>query len=233
MSFQRSSFIVFITVFAAGGCASLGLRSRSNAPDAERTLTGFDAVEITGAVSAEIVEGPAFAVTLGAERAAEARVNGETLVVTAARPASAAARGGVTVRISMPVLRRLQVAGARVVVKGTSAPRLEIAAREAAVVNLEGTRAARLVIEARGSRMVVAGESDSVQLALAEASRVDARALKVRTAKVSLAGASRLDLRPDRLVSGNATGASMLAVWSQPKRVKVATRDRASVSYVR
>jgi hypothetical protein len=233
MSFHRSSFIVFITVVAAGGCTSLGLRSRAKAPDAERALTGFDAVEITGAVRAEIVEGPAFAVNLGAARAAEARLNGETLVETATAPASTAAGGGVTVRISMPVLRRLQVAGARVVVKGASAPRLEIAAREGAVVNLEGTRAARLVIEARGSRMVVAGETDSVQLALTEASRVDARALKVPTAKITLAGASRLDLRPERLVSGNATGASMLAVWSQPKRVKVATRGRASVSYVR
>jgi hypothetical protein len=114
----------------------------------------------------------------------------------------------------LPRLLRLQAEAARVTVTGVKGRQLSVA----------GTG---------GSRIVVAGTADALECSLSGASRGDARELAVGSARVSLAGASRLDLRPRQSVSGEATGASKLAVWSKPKRVGVATRDSASVTYVR
>jgi hypothetical protein len=213
-----SRAIVVLSLAASFGCQSLArLTHRPATPEPPKALAGFDAVEISG-VPADVMVGGAFEVAIPGALAedVEARVENQTLIITARRALVHARDGGdgPRVRVALPELRRMTVNGA-----------------EAAVSGVTGRR---LSLEATGrSRLVVAGTVDGVDFTLADESRGDARHLKVRTAIVRLDGASRLDLRPDRAVSGEAKGASKLAVWSRPKRVGVAIRDTSTVSYVR
>ena len=143
-------------------------------------------------------------------------------------------RDRVQVSVALPKLSRLQVSASQVAVTGAAGPELAITARHVSNVNVGEIDSTRLVLEATtGSRIVVAGSARMLEFSLSGASRGDARQLKVPTAKVNLAGASRMDLRPDRAISGKATGASKLAMWSKPKRMGVATRDDSTISYVR
>jgi hypothetical protein len=137
------------------------------------------------------------------------------------------------VRVVLPALARVQAHGARVTVKAAASERLEIEAQKASNVMVEGIAAQQLVVEAiEGSRVVLTGTAEALQCSLSQASRADARQLEVRTARVSVADASRLDLRPRAALSGEASGASRVAVWSKPRRVRVATRDASRVTYV-
>jgi hypothetical protein len=223
-----------LAVLGAGACKSLGFHDRAAASTAK--LSGFEAVTLAGGLTAEIAVGAEFSVTTDGDQAlarqVKARVDDQTLVV-ALDPK--AARGPVRVRIGLPALRRLQASDAcRVTVTDAAGQSLEVAARTGSTISVAGIDGGRLALDATGgSRIVVAGKADSVAVSLAGASRGDARALKVRTARVTLAGASRLDLRPQQAVSGEASGASKLAVWSRPKRIGVATSEDASVTYVR
>jgi hypothetical protein len=222
------------TLLGAGACkhlGSLGLGKRPAPAAAAPVAAGFDAVEIEGDVTASIAVGGAFAVAIAGDEAAArqvgSRVENQTLVITAPRP-------GATVTIALPSLQRLQVRGARVEVTGATAPKLTVAARGGSTVKLGGLHGDRLVLEAaEGSRIVLAGTARSLDFALSGNSSGDARALDLRTARVRLAGGCRLDLRPTQAVTGVASGSSKLAVWSTPKRVKVATRGDSVVNYVR
>jgi hypothetical protein len=199
------SRVIIVLALATTSCGALGRLGRGKASEAPRALTGFDTVEVTG-VPVEIVVGPDAAVE-GA-RELEVRVQDHTLMLT--RRASA---DGVRVRVTVPELRRLAVTGSEVSVSGLAGGRVAVEATE------------------RG-RVILEGAADAVDFVLESGSRGDARRLKVRTATVRLDGASRLDLRPDRAVSGEAKGASKLAMWSRPKRVGVATHDKSTISYV-
>jgi hypothetical protein len=214
----RSRAIVVLSLAASLGCQSLArLTHRQAVPEPPKALAGFNAVEISG-VPVDVMVGGAFEVAIPGALAQdlEARVESETLVITAKRILDHAreAGDGPRVRVSLPELRRVTVNGAEVAISGVTGR--------------------KLALEATGrSRLVVAGSVDGVDFRLANESRGDGRQLKVRTATVRLDGASRLDLRPDRAVSGEAKGASKLAVWSRPKRVGVAILDTSTISYVR
>jgi hypothetical protein len=202
--------LLLAAMMGAGGCKTLGFQGRART-SAASALAGFEAVEVTG-VTTEITVGDAFAVNVeGAKdaRSIETRVKDGALLVSARGPQAAA-----HVRVVLPRLARVRAQAARVTVAGVKSDHLTVEGDE-------------------GSRIVVAGTVDVLECTLAGASRADARELTVTSAQISLAGASRLDLRPERAVSGQATGASKLAVWSKPKRIKVATRDSATVTMVR
>jgi hypothetical protein len=226
-----------LAILGSGACKSLGFHGSGKSAPASPPLTGFDSVELAGGLTAEIAVGDDFEVAIEGDpalvRQIEAHVEEQTLVV--ARATKATRTGGpVRVRIALPALGRLQADACRVTVTGAAGKRLEVAAHGGSTVNVAGIDGDRLVLEATGgSRLVVAGKTDSVAFSLADASRGDGRELKARTAKVTLAGASRLDLRAQQAVSGEASGASKLAVWSKPKRIGVATRDASTVTYVR
>jgi hypothetical protein len=244
MSIARRPVIALLFVHAllgAGACKSLGLGAR--APNLVQPLAAFDAIEISEGVAATITVGgdPSVAVEPAAGRGGqlEARVVNGTLVLSNRQSSSQSGAGApasnkLHVRVVVPALRRLQVSGSEVQLDGPAAARLEIAARNASTVKIAGVRGVRLVLQAsEGSRVAVAGTTNTLVADLSGGSRGDARELEVRTAKVHLDGACRLDLRPTRAITGEASGSSRLAVWSTPKRVKVATRGDSAVDYVR
>jgi len=229
---RRPSLVLALLAVLAG-CKSLGLDPASPA----RNLTGFDEVEVLGRLTAEISVGDRFLVTVTGDqklaRQVETRVEDQTLLVTTRQEGDTRLAERVRVRVVLPALARLQAHGARVTVTGAATERLEVEAQKGATVTVDAIAAQRLVVEAiEGSRVVLVGSAESFQCALAQASRADARQLEVRTARVSVADASRLDLRPRTALSGEASGASRVAVWSKPRRVRVATRDEARVTYV-
>jgi hypothetical protein len=232
---QKSLVVVLfgVVVAGSGACKHLGLGKGGGSGAATPVVASFDAVEITGDVTADITVGGAHAVAVdvggnqGLARQVETRVENQTLLVTAKQP-------GAKLTVAMPSLRRLQVTGAHVQVTGAAAPALTVAARGGSTVKLTALQGDRLVLEAsEGSRVVLAGSARSLTFALSGKSRGDARELDLRTARVRLEGGCRLDLRPTQAVTGEATGSSKLAVWSKPKRVKVATRGDSVVNYVR
>jgi hypothetical protein len=235
---MRHAVILVLLLGLAGGssgCKLLGLLNRDKPVTVQ--LSGFEAVRIAG-VPAAVTVGEDFKVVIEGDedlaRQIDARVEDDTLVVTAILEQGALATDGPRVRVALPTLRRLQVSGTQVTVAGPSGPKLDVAARDGSTVVLNGLESRHLVLESgERSRIVVAGSASSAQFSLSGGSRGDARQLKVRAAKVTLSEASRLDLRPDRTLSGEASGASKLAVWGKPKRVGVATRDTSTVSYVR
>jgi hypothetical protein len=239
MSPRNSPIIVLslaLAVLGVGACKSLGFHGRGPAAVNPR-LNGFAAIELAGGLTAEILVGGDFAVAVEGDpalvRQVKARVEKEILLV-ALDPTAPAAHAPVRVRIALPALDRLQADGCRVAVTQAKAQKLAVVAHKGSTISVRGIDGGRLALEARdGSRIIVQGKADSLTFSLAGASRGDARALEVRTAQVTLAGASRLDLRPQQTVSGEASGASKLAVWSKPKRIGVATRDASSITYVR
>jgi hypothetical protein len=221
----------------AGACKSLGLGAHGKG-EVSPPLAGFDTIDVSGGLIVDITVGGAFAVAIDGDetlaRLVDARVEKQTLVLAPRGKADAHAKEGAHVRVTLPELRRLEVDASRVAVSGAGGPKLQIIARAGSTVNVAALEGSHLRLEAtQGSRLVLAGAADTIDIALAGASRGDGRQLKVRTAKVDLAGASRLDLCPEQGVSGEAKGASKLAVWSSPKRMKVATRGASSVTYVR
>jgi hypothetical protein len=206
-----------VIFLGADGCKSLGLLDGAKPVEASRPVAGFEAVAITGGVTADVAVGGAFALKVEGNpaltRRVETRVEKGTLLVVA-RP-RLEPKTAVRVRVVLPRL-------------------VGVSAHDGSTVTVGGVAGGTLVVRgAGGSRVVVAGTADLLECTLSDASRGDARELAVGSARVSLAGASRLDLRPRQVVSGEATGASKLAVWSKPKRVGVATRDGSSVTYVR
>jgi hypothetical protein len=229
--------ILPLAVTLLGGCKSLGFHTGSKPVEATRKLAGFEAVTVAGGVAVDIALGDAFSVTVDAPPAlaqkVETRVE-KAMLLVAVRPRLDPKSGPVRVRVVMPRLTRVQVEASSVTVAAGEIPQLDVVAREGGIVNVGGVKAERLLVEGRGaSRIVVAGAARTLECVLAGASRGDARDLAVGTARVSLAEASRLDLRPRQMVSGEATGASKLAVWGKPKRMGVATRDGSSVTFVR
>jgi hypothetical protein len=225
------------TVLGSGACKSLGLGARGSSPEASRPLASFDAIEVTGGLNADITVGGVSSVEIEGDRShvrqVDARVEKGTLVLTPKGKLDPAAKDGLRVRVVVPKLLRLQAEASQVAVTGAG-PKLQLLARQGSTVKVTALEGSHLALKAsEGSRIVLAGAADAIDVSLSGASRGDGRQLKVRTAKVDLAGASRLDLRPEQAVSGEAKGASKLAVWSTPKRVKVGTRDASSVTYVR
>jgi hypothetical protein len=231
-------FVIRVLLFTAlfvTGCRSLGFHAAAKPTASVRPVADFEAVTVTGSVAVDITVGGAFAVKVEGDQAlarqVETRVAKQMLLVAAQRLDP---KGAVRVKVVLPRLVRVQADGARVAVTAGATPDLDVVARGGSTVTVGGVQGGRLAVEgASASRIVVTGTADVLECTLSGASRGDARALIVGSAKVKLAGASRLDLSPKRAVSGEATGASKLAVWGKPRRIGVATRDSASVTVVR
>jgi hypothetical protein len=232
MSIRRSrigALALGLALCGSGGCRSLGLLLHRQVA---QPVAPFDTLEVSGPVVVEVAAGDRPALTVeGAGEEVSSRVEEGTLFLE-----GKTADGGapVSVRLTVPQLRRLVVAASTAKVTGGIGPDLDIAARRGASVTVANIEGGHVVVDGRGhSRITLAGTADTVAFSLFDDSRADGRQLKVGTAKVALAGASRLDLRPEKAVAGEATGHSRLEVWSKPRRLKVATRGAASVEYVR
>jgi hypothetical protein len=239
LAFNRAVTVVGLTLatLGAGGCKSLGLGARTTSPAVNAPLAAFDMIQVTGGLLADVTVGGVSAVEIEGDksyvRLVDARVDKGLLVLAPKAALDAPAKESLRVRVVLPKLRRLTADASRAEVTGAGAPDLQIIARAGSIVKVDAREGSHLSLEAsKGSRIVLTGAADTVEFALSGASRGDGRQLKVRSAKVNLAGASRLDLRPEQAVSGEAKGASKLAVWSTPKRMKVATRGASSVTYV-
>jgi hypothetical protein len=238
MSIRRLMTVTSLAALClgAGGCKSLAFLHTRGAAAARPALAGFDSVQISGPLDAQLTVGEAFEVRIEGDRAATAKVNArlaERTLVVDAPAAGGAAKEAVKLRVTLPRLQNLKVDGARVAATGPFGATLEVSASHAGTVHIDGAGGGRLLVEALdGSRVVLAGTADALYFTLTGGSRGDARQLKVRTAKVSLAGASRLDLNPEQALSGKATGGSRVALWNKPKRVAVATRDASDINYV-
>jgi len=220
-------------VLLLGGCKSTPAPAPSTGPAAsgKRQLTGFNVVEIGGAIGAEVTAGPDFSVEVSGDPAAVAlvttKVRGETLVVDRERSSGA---GKVHVAIKLPLLRGIEVSGASEAgVSGLSGEGIRVGASGASHLKLTGTKGDHLAIDASGASTVeIAGAIDDLVIDVSGASQVRARDLAVRKAVVDVSGASKLELN-GKDVSGDASGASSVLVWGGPQRLAVETSGASSV----
>ena len=206
--------------------------SAGPAVSGKRALSGFNLVEIGGAIDAQITAGPAFFVEVTGDPAAVAlvitRVKGDTLEVT--RESSGRVAGKVQVTIQLPVLHGVEVSGASAaVVSGLAGEGIRVGASGASRLKVSGTKGDHLAIDASGASAVdIAGAIDDLVIDVSGASQVKARDLTVRKAVVDVSGASTLELNGQD-VTGDASGASNVKVWGGAQRLAVDTSGASSV----
>lgn len=200
----------------------------------QRQLTGFNVVEIGGAIDADVTAGgTAFSVEVSGDPAAVplviTRVKGETLEVM--RESSSSNAGKVHVSVKLPTLLGVELSGASTaVVAGLSGEGIRVAASGASRLKVKDTKGTHLALDASGASTVdVTGAIDDLVTDVSGASQVHARDLVVRKAVVDVSGASRLELN-GKDVSGDATGASSVQVWGGPQRLAVETSGASSVT---
>jgi hypothetical protein len=219
-----------VALFLVVGCRSARTTPTPGSAGNIRALSGFTAVEIGGAVEAEVTAGQPFSVEVSGEPAAVAevttRVKGEILEVD--RKGSVG--GNVRVSIKLPALRGVEVAGAsNVRVAGLSGEGMRLEASGASRLRATATKGEHLAIDASGaSRVDVDGVIDDLVTDVSGASQVRAKELAVRKAVVDVSGASRLELR-GKEISGDASGASTVEVWGAPEKMAVDTSGASSV----
>jgi len=197
----------------------------------KRALSGFNLVEIGGAIDAQITAGPAFSVEVSGDPAAVAlvltRVKGDTLEVTRENSSHAPK---VQVTIQLPVLHGVEVSGASAaLVSNLAGEGIRVGASGASRLKVSGTKGDHLAIDASGASAVdIAGAIDDLVIDVSGASQVKARDLTVRKAVVDVSGASTLELNGQD-VSGDASGASNVKVWGGAQRLAVDTSGASSV----
>ena len=206
-------------LIAAGaglGCDTIGrVRGSGTLATEERQVSGFDAVEVSGALDVRVTRAPAFSVKVTADD------NIVPLILTEKRGSTlqVRTRGGQRydaraqeprIEITMPSITRLEASGASTIsVSGADAPSLNIVASGASTVEAAG-RAERLVLNVSG------------------ASRLRLADLAARTAEVHASGASSVELQVSDTLGGQISGASSVQYRGQP-RVSVESSGASSV----
>jgi putative autotransporter adhesin-like protein len=221
-------------------CAGLACKSAQQRPVAQaggagggkREVSGFSAIEIGGAIEADVAVGPPFSVVVSGDERAIAlvttEVHGEMLVV--GRKQGRDSSGHVHVAICLPVLAGLELEGAsQAQVSGLVGAGLRLAAGGASRLVVTGTRGEHLALDASGaSSVAIDGAIDDLVIDVSGASHVQARALVVSKAVVDVSGASTLELN-GKDISGDASGASTVQVWGGPSHLAVDTSGASSV----
>jgi hypothetical protein len=207
---------LLLTSGAAPRCDTIGrVRGSGTLATEERQVSGFDAIEVSGALDVRVTRAPAFSVKVTADD------NIVPLILTEKRGRTlhVRTRGGQRydaraqeprIAIAMPNVARREASGASTIsVSGVDAPSLDIVASGASTVEAAG-RAERLVLNVSG------------------ASRLRLLDVVARTAEVRASGASSIELQVSDTLTGQISGASSVHYRGQP-RVSVESSGASSV----
>jgi Putative auto-transporter adhesin, head GIN domain len=218
---HRAVVILLIAALLATGMAALGcdtqarVRGSGTPATAERPVSGFDTVEVSGALDVRVTRAPAFSVKVTADD------NIVPLILTERRDNTLQVRtkGGQRydalarqprIEVTMPSITRLEATGASTITaSGVDAPSLDIEASGASTVEATG-RAERLELNASA------------------ASRLRLADLIARTAEVRASGASSIEVQVSDTLAGQVSGASSVQYRGQP-RLSVESSGASSV----
>lgn len=205
----RKTSLLLVTAVIATGSAPAGAKTE----DRSAQLGAFDAIEVGGAFDVEIsAKGKPSVVVSGDEDVLErilTRVVGRTLRISLRHGHHL--KGGAQVKIAAPGLKRLELSGAV----------------EAELTNLS---AASFELEASGATDVdLQGKCTTLRLSASGASDIDARELTTDTVKIDMSGAGSAKVHAGKSLDAEASGASTIRYWGNPKEVK---RDTSGVSHI-
>ena len=101
----------------------------------------------------------------------------------------------------------------------------------ASKITLEGVKNEQLVIETSGaSKIDAAGETKSLEIESSGASKVDVQELRASRVKVSLSGAGRAQVYASEEVNAEASGASQITYYGEPKVVNKSASGASSIN---
>jgi len=204
---------------------ALGLTGPALAADRTISVTDFDRVRVTGAMSVIVTQGRVTSVHVrGAQADVEtiiATVSGQQLSVTTTHfgwGSSARAHGPITVYVSTPQLRAASLTGSgRVEILSLRAARLELGLSGAGDVTVHGLVTERLAAGMAGSgRLTIDGSAAQAQLSATGSGVIDAPELKTRDLKVAAQGAVSVNAFASRTAAVNAGGSGQVVIDGHP-----------------
>ncbi|WP_216726505.1 PspC domain-containing protein [Hymenobacter siberiensis] len=199
--------------------------------------TGFTRVSVAGGYRVVVRHGNSFKIEAGGDDSAldNLRVerNGDELVVKPSRSRKffGDADHKVLIRIEMPSIDRLELAGA---VQGDLGgfdrqENMRIEQAGASHLRLNGNYGNLKIDQAGACRTTATGQANNLTLNAAVACELAGANLKTRVAKVSLVGACKARLNVTESLKGDAVGASEIAYSGQPATVKVDAVGASSI----
>ncbi|WP_216689331.1 PspC domain-containing protein [Hymenobacter siberiensis] len=199
--------------------------------------TGFTRVSVAGGYRVVVRHGNSFKIEAGGDDSAldNLRVerNGDELVVKPSRSRKffGDADHKVLIRIEMPSIDRLELAGA---VQGDLGgfdrqEDMRIEQAGASHLRLNGNYGNLKIDQAGACRTTATGQANNLTLNAAVACELAGANLKTRVAKVSLVGACKARLNVTESLKGDAVGASEIAYSGQPATVKVDAVGASSI----
>ena len=203
--------------------------------------TGFSRVSVAGGYRVVVRRGDSFKVEAGGDDKAlrDLRVerDGNELQI---RPRSGTSFFGgdwnrrqnrVLIRIELPALSRLELAGAVHADLGGFERQDELRVEQAGAshLRLNGSYGTLRLEQAGACRTTATGSADNLNLDAAGACELAGANLKTRTAKVSIAGVCKARLNVTESLEGDAVGASEVAYSGQPARVNLDATGPSSI----
>lgn len=179
-----------------------------------RDISGFDALDISGAMEVEVVAQKEFSVQIeGDDNLLEfirTEVRGSKLYIDSQKRYST--NGRIRVRIGAPNIERLDVSGA-------------------SIVSVADLKSSSLTVDSSGaSKIKVTGQTDELTVDMSGASKLEAFDLKARNANVDASGACQMSVFVSEDLKADLSGASKLNYEGTPKNVKKKTSGASSIS---
>ena len=195
-----SSSVALILLFALFGC-HIGVHGSGVRKTETRELGPFTAIETSGAFEVQVTcqKPPSFEIE-GDDNILpliQTEVRNGVLRVSSSKPYSS--RGGISLRITVPDLERLQTSGAgKFHVSDLKNDRFEIHSSGASVVT-------------------VAGQTRSLDISTSGAGKIDTHNLRSETAEVSVSGAALVDVYASDELDVTVSGAGRVTYSGNPK----------------
>ncbi|QFT76354.1 head GIN domain-containing protein [Erythrobacter sp. THAF29] len=208
---------------ALSGCGDMDLtiNGKEGVPLDELDMSGAAPTELVVAANATVIvsEGDTLDITVedDPENALRFVLDEETLGVTR-DPNLKIEDGKATVRVTMPALTSIVIAGSGSVESATMASNPEIAIGGSGSVSVAQFEAEKLEISIGGSGNVTgAGSASRVEVNIGGSGNVDLSGLTTDKAEVSIGGSGNVMLRSDGEVEANLAGAGDVQVTGSAK----------------
>ncbi len=208
--------LIFSTNCGFGGINNFGegVTGSGTSKTEQRNVTGFRAIEASGAVNLEVDAQKDFSVTVEADdnllQYIKTEVSGDTLKIYSEGKISPTTK--FNVKISMPALEGLDVSGAS----------------DAKIVNV---KADSLELKASGaSDVIINGEAKELKANASGASEINAENLRAENADVDASGASSATVSATNELNVEASGASKISYTGDPNNVKQNSSGASSIN---
>lgn len=221
---KKSGLFVFAATLAvgfifAGGCGFGGFKNYKGvqgsgiAKSEARNVSGFSKIDAGGAVNLDIEVQKDFGVSVEADdnllEHIKTEVDGDTLKIFT--DGSISTKNKISVKISMPEIKDLDVSGASTaIVSNVATDKLDLNASGASKIKIQG-QAKNLSSDASG------------------ASGIDAENLTVENADIKASGASTSTISTSNELKADASGASNIYYTGEPKNIKQNSSGASSI----